>query len=179
MFVGLERGRMYTIYKQVPKGQHQIMFGPLQKFYTEEHELERVNLPREDFITWSSQIALTRNFLDNIAQTFEQLLRSIKLGKLEADHELQEHLSYVANSSDMTERVSDALIQVATLPTFEERVAMAEPLQILPTMAQSRIRLSVERVHGTSTACHDHVHLVFQVYDVHEASRCLEQGDVE
>ena len=32
MFVGLEHGRMYTIYKQVPKGQHQIMFGPLKSF---------------------------------------------------------------------------------------------------------------------------------------------------
>ena len=27
-----ERGRMYTIYKQVPKGQHQIKFGSPQKF---------------------------------------------------------------------------------------------------------------------------------------------------
>ena len=70
MFVGLERGRMYTIYQQVPKDQHQIKFGPHQKFFTLEHELERVNLPREETTTWSSQIAITRSALDNVAQPY-------------------------------------------------------------------------------------------------------------
>ena len=171
---------MYTIHKQVPKSQQPIKFGQLQKFYTEDNEFDRVNLPREETITKSSQIALTRSLLNNVVQPYEHLLRHIKLSKFEADHELQGHLSYVVNSSDMIEGVLDALTQTASLLTFEERAAMAEQLQILHTMAQARSRLSVERVRETSTACHDHVHMLLKVHDVHEeASRCLEQGDVE
>ena len=73
-----------------------------------------------------------------------------------------------------------ALEDVASLPTFEERAARAEQLQKVCIMARVRLRLSAEQVRLTTTARHEHEHMVLQVYDlIDEASRCLEQDDVE
>ena len=48
---------VYTVYQQVPKGQHQILFGPHQKFFTLEDDIDRVNLSRNETIIWSCQMA--------------------------------------------------------------------------------------------------------------------------
>ena len=76
-------------------------------------------------------MALTRSLLENVAQPFEQLLRHKKVDELDANLKLQEDLSYVFNHEDMTEGVPDALAEVASLPTFEERSARAEQFQIV------------------------------------------------
>ena len=166
--------RMYTMYKQVPKGEHQITFCIPHKFYTS-NELDRVIPPPEETISWNGLYEITRSLLDNLLQPYEQLLCFKKTDKLMADSELQEYFDYIVNSDDMTEGFSDALTQTASLPTFEERSAMAEQLQILHTMAQARIRLSAKRVGETSTSCNDHLHILLHVQDLYEeATRCLE-----
>ena len=75
----------------------------------------------------------------------------------------------------MTDGVNRALEDVASLPTFEERAARREQLQRVCIMARVRLRLSAEQVRQTTTARHEHEHMVLQVYDlIDEASRCLE-----
>jgi hypothetical protein len=45
VYLGLQRGRMYTMYKQIQHGEHQVQYGPFQKFYTGEHEGARSSEP--------------------------------------------------------------------------------------------------------------------------------------
>ena len=93
---------------------------------------------------------------------------------------MQADLNYVVNHEDMVDGVNRAIEDVASLPTFEERAARAEQLQKVCIMARVRLRLSAEQVRLTTTARHEHEHMVLQVYDlIDEASSCLEQDDVE
>ena len=179
-FLDLEQRRMYTIYKQVQSGQHQILFGKHQRYYTHEEELASVFLPRDETVTFNNHLAITKNLIEYLAHPYEQLLRNKKVDELDAALQMQADLDYVVNHEDMVDGVNRAIEDVASLPTFEERAARAEQLQKVCIMARVRLRLSAEQVRLTTTARHEHEHMVLQVYDlIDEASRCLEQDDVE
>ena len=179
MYLGLTRGRMYTMYKQVPHGIHQVHFGPLQKFYTDEHELDRVNPQQGNNLSWHRYVEVTRSRLDQMVQPWEELHRCKEYSKLMAMHQLQDCLDYMCNDDEMGRGLTDSLSETANLPTLAQRKCMADHLIDLHARTREGLRMVTAQVGDISKECNDLLHMMLQVQDLHEeATRCLAQGDV-
>jgi hypothetical protein len=147
MYIGLEHGTLYTIYKRVAGDEYQVNFGTDQKYFStdELHNVDLSTYTTESPSEFKTLVAVTKGILDYLVQPYEQLLRYKKMENTLAETGMQTCLDYVVNSDEMGQAFSDILTEAVSQPTFEQRAEMAEQLQVLHTLSLTRIRETTEQ----------------------------------